>query len=200
MRAGEVMTRDVVTVRPDATLREAACLMDDLNVGALPVCDGRRLVGIITDRDITVRATADGMRPDATPVHVVMTDDVCWCFEDDFDRRDRARDGAAPDPAPAGGRRPQAPGRHADPWRSRGRPCARHRGTRCARSRIPPSLTARGAVGETAARRFAVTRLPGPSMGHPTARPAACRAADVDCSRVAGVSGIRRAAFRRYAA
>jgi CBS domain-containing protein len=83
MRAGEVMTRDVVTVRPDATLREAACLMDDLNVGALPVCDGRRLVGIITDRDITVRATADGMRPDATPVHMVMTDDVCWCFEDD---------------------------------------------------------------------------------------------------------------------
>jgi len=83
MRAGEVMTRDVVTVRPDATLREAACLMDDLNVGVLPVCDGRRLVGIITDRDIVVRATADGMRPDATPVHAVMTDDVCWCFEDD---------------------------------------------------------------------------------------------------------------------
>ena len=83
MRAGEVMTRDAVTIRPDATLREAARLMDDLNVGALPVCNGRRLVGIITDRDITVRATADGMRPDATPVHVVMTDDVCWCFEDD---------------------------------------------------------------------------------------------------------------------
>jgi CBS domain-containing protein len=83
MRAGEVMTRDVVTVRPGATVREAACLMDDLNVGALPVCDGRRLVGIVTDRDITVRATADGMRPDATPVHAVMTGDVCWCFEDD---------------------------------------------------------------------------------------------------------------------
>src|SRR5882757_114003 len=83
MRASEVMTRDVVTVRPDATLREAARLMDDLNVGALPVCDGRRLVGIITDRDITVRATADGMRPDATPVRMAMTDDVCWCFEDD---------------------------------------------------------------------------------------------------------------------
>ena len=83
MRAGEFMTRDVVTVRPDATVREAACLMDDLNVGALPVCDGRRLVGIITDRDITVRATADGMRPDATPVRMVMTGDVCWCSEDD---------------------------------------------------------------------------------------------------------------------
>ena len=83
MRAGEIMTRDPVTVRPDATLREAACLMDDLNIGALPVCDGRRLVGIITDRDITVRATADGMRPDTTSVRAVMTDDVCWCFEDD---------------------------------------------------------------------------------------------------------------------
>ena len=58
-------------------------MMDDLNVGALPVCDGRRLVGILTDRDIVVRSTADGMRPDATPVHSVMTDEVCWCFEDD---------------------------------------------------------------------------------------------------------------------
>ncbi|GEP60823.1 CBS domain-containing protein [Reyranella soli] len=83
MRAGDVMTRDVVTVRPDAMIREAAQMMDDLNVGALPVCDGRRLVGIITDRDIVVRSTADGMRPDATPVHVVMTGEVCWCVEDD---------------------------------------------------------------------------------------------------------------------
>lgn len=83
MRAGEVMTRNVVTVHPDAPVREAACMMDDLNIGALPVCDGRRLVGILTDRDITVRATADGMRPDVTPVHTIMSDDVCWCFEDD---------------------------------------------------------------------------------------------------------------------
>jgi CBS domain-containing protein len=83
MQAGDVMTRDVVTVRPDAMIREAARMMDELNVGALPVCDGRRLVGIITDRDIVVRSTADGMRPDATPVHAVMTDEVCWCFEDD---------------------------------------------------------------------------------------------------------------------
>ena len=83
MRASEVMTRDVVTVRPDAMIREAARMMDDLNVGALPVCDGRRLVGIITDRDIVVRSTADGMRPDATPVHAVMTGEVCWCFEND---------------------------------------------------------------------------------------------------------------------
>lgn len=83
MRADEVMTRDVVSVRPDAMVREAARMMDELNVGALPVCDGRRLVGIVTDRDIVVRSTADGMRPDATPVQAVMTGEVSWCFEDD---------------------------------------------------------------------------------------------------------------------
>lgn len=100
MRAGEVMTRDVVTVRPDAMIREAARLMDDLNVGALPVCDGRRLLGIITDRDIVVRSTADGMHPDTTPVHAVITDDVCWCFENDS--VEKRRDGATPDQANAG--------------------------------------------------------------------------------------------------
>ena len=82
MRASEIMTRDVVTVRPDATVREAACLMDDLNVGALPVCDGRRLVGIITDRDITVRAVARGMDPNRTRVEEVMTRDVLSCSSD----------------------------------------------------------------------------------------------------------------------
>jgi len=54
MRAEEVMTTDVVVVRPDAMVREAARKMHDLNIGVLPVCDGRRLVGIITDRDIVV--------------------------------------------------------------------------------------------------------------------------------------------------
>jgi CBS domain-containing protein len=83
MRVGEVMTRDVAVVSPYATLREAARRMDNLNVGALPVCDGRRLVGIVTDRDIVVRATAAGAAPDLTRVHDVMTDDVMWCFEDD---------------------------------------------------------------------------------------------------------------------
>jgi CBS domain-containing protein len=83
MRAGEVMTRDVVTVRPDTSVREAARVMKELNVGALPVCDGQRLVGMVTDRDIVVRATADGMQPDNTLVLAVMTEEVCSCFEDD---------------------------------------------------------------------------------------------------------------------
>jgi CBS domain-containing protein len=83
MQVADVMTRNVAVVSPDASLCEAACRMDDLNVGALPVCDGERLVGILTDRDITVRATAAGAPPNRTPVHEVMTDDVLWCYEDD---------------------------------------------------------------------------------------------------------------------
>jgi len=83
MRVADVMTRDVRVVSPERSVREAAQMMDELNVGVLPVCDGRKLVGIITDRDVTVRATAAGQEPDRTPVRDVMTDDVRWCFEDD---------------------------------------------------------------------------------------------------------------------
>jgi CBS domain-containing protein len=68
MQIREVMTRDVAVVSPYESVREAARRMDDLNVGALPVCDGRRLVGMITDRDITVRATAAGASPNACQV------------------------------------------------------------------------------------------------------------------------------------
>jgi CBS-domain-containing membrane protein len=83
MRIAEVMTRDVKVIGPERSVREAARLMDNLNVGSLPVCDGERLVGMITDRDITVRATAVGEDPDQTQVKEIMTDDVRWCFEDD---------------------------------------------------------------------------------------------------------------------
>ena len=83
MQAREIMTSDVATARPDTTVQEAARRLADLNVGALPVCEGRRLVGIVTDRDITVRATADGMVPGTTLVRAVMSEDVCWCFDDD---------------------------------------------------------------------------------------------------------------------
>ena len=83
MRIADVMTRDVRVIQPDRTVREAARLMDEMNVGVLPVCDGRRLVGMITDRDITVRSTAAGLAPDQSYVRDVMTDDVEWCFEDD---------------------------------------------------------------------------------------------------------------------
>ena len=83
MKVSEVMTRQVRVVGPERSVREAARLMDQLNVGVLPVCDGERLLGIITDRDITVRATAAGLDPDKVLVREIMTEDVRWCFEDE---------------------------------------------------------------------------------------------------------------------
>jgi CBS domain-containing protein len=82
MRLSDVMTQDVEVVRPDATLEEAATKMNALNVGPLPVCDGERLVGMVTDRDITVRATAVGHDPTTTRVRDVMTEEVVYGFED----------------------------------------------------------------------------------------------------------------------
>ena len=86
----EVMTPDVVSVGPEATLMEAAQAMKDLDVGPLPICDGGSLIGVITDRDITVRATARGFDPRTTEVRQVMTPDVVFCREDD-DVRQAAR-------------------------------------------------------------------------------------------------------------
>src|SRR5206468_9033597 len=83
MKISEVMTRNPEVVRPDATVQEAARKMDELNVGALPVCDGERLVGMITDRDITVRATAEGAAPDQCRVEKAMSAEVDYCFADD---------------------------------------------------------------------------------------------------------------------
>jgi CBS domain-containing protein len=78
----EVMTRDVMTISPQETLRRAAQMMDELNVGVLPVCDGERLVGMITDRDITVRSTSAGEAPENARVEEAMSEDVRWCFDD----------------------------------------------------------------------------------------------------------------------
>jgi CBS domain-containing protein len=78
----EVMTREVQSVTSRDTVRRAAQMMDDLNVGALPVCDGERLIGMVTDRDITVRATSAGLNPDDALVEQVMSTDVRSCFED----------------------------------------------------------------------------------------------------------------------
>jgi signal-transduction protein with cAMP-binding, CBS, and nucleotidyltransferase domain len=73
----------VRTLAPTDTLVAAAQAMDEWNVGAIPVCDGDRLVGMITDRDITVRGVAQGRPLDGTPLADVMTEHVRWCYEDD---------------------------------------------------------------------------------------------------------------------
>ena len=83
MQVSEIMTREVEVIPPDASLREVARKMDELNVGVFPVCDAERLVGMITDRDITVRATSVGKAPDVTRVDEVMTHEVWWCYEDE---------------------------------------------------------------------------------------------------------------------
>ena len=74
------MSRDVQMTSPDQTIREAARAMADLGIGALPVAEGDRLVGMVTDRDIAVRAVAEGLGPE-TLVRAVMTSDVKYCFE-----------------------------------------------------------------------------------------------------------------------
>lgn len=82
MRIAEIMSRDVTVARPDMTLRDAAEAMAKIDAGALPICDGRRLLGIVTDRDIVVRGLAKGLGPEAS-LSQVMTEGVEYCFEDD---------------------------------------------------------------------------------------------------------------------
>ena len=82
MKVSEVMTRDVRTVRPDQSAQEAASFMLSEDAGSMPVSDGGRLIGMITDRDIAVRGVAKGHGPE-TPVSELMTDDVVCIREDD---------------------------------------------------------------------------------------------------------------------
>jgi CBS domain-containing protein len=80
----QIMTENVEVARPDMTLKEAAERMRLCDIGMLPVCDGQRIIGAITDRDIAIRATAEGSDPEITAVSDVMTSsDVICCFEDD---------------------------------------------------------------------------------------------------------------------
>lgn len=83
MKITEVMTRRVDLTDPEATLQEAARTMAEDDVGFLPVGENDRLVGMITDRDIAVRAVAAGRDPKTTRVREVMTDRVLYCFEDE---------------------------------------------------------------------------------------------------------------------
>ena len=82
MRIGELMTQGLETIEADATLRAAAELMRSYGIGALPVMDGEQLVGMLTDRDITVRATAAGKDPNRTRVREAMTHAVITCDAD----------------------------------------------------------------------------------------------------------------------
>jgi len=83
MQVKDVMTSGVECISPDTTLREAAQKMKELDVGLLPICgENDRLAGMITDRDITVRAVADGLDPSTAQARDVMTPTVVYCYDD----------------------------------------------------------------------------------------------------------------------
>ena len=82
MKVSEVMTREVETVRPDQPVQDAAGFMLSADAGSIPVTEGDRLIGMITDRDIAVRGIAKGYGPD-TPVRELMTDDLIVLRVDD---------------------------------------------------------------------------------------------------------------------
>ena len=85
MKINEVMTRDVETVTPEQTAREAASFMLSADAGSIPVIEGDRLIGMITDRDIAVRGVAKGHGPD-TPVRELMTSGlICARVDDDVE-------------------------------------------------------------------------------------------------------------------
>jgi CBS domain-containing protein len=82
MQLSDILTHQVETIPPTASIKEAAQRMRSMDVGALPVCDGQRLLGMVTDRDLTIRMMAEGRDPVATPVSEAMTPDVRYCFAD----------------------------------------------------------------------------------------------------------------------
>lgn len=78
----DIMTTDVQVIQPQESLRQAATLMQQLDIGALPVCDGSRLLGMLTDRDITVYGVAQGLDPEQACVSDVMTANIEYCSAD----------------------------------------------------------------------------------------------------------------------
>jgi CBS domain-containing protein len=82
MRVSEAMTREVRVANPGQSIREVAKIMAEIDAGSMPVGENDRLVGMITDRDIAIRAVAVGKGPD-TPVREVMSEEVKYCFDDE---------------------------------------------------------------------------------------------------------------------
>ncbi|MFP5304333.1 MAG: CBS domain-containing protein, partial [Gammaproteobacteria bacterium] len=82
MKIRECMSKDVRMLRPDNTVQDAAKLMAECDTGVVPINDGERLVGMVTDRDLVVRAICEGKGPE-TPLRDVMSPEILYCFEDE---------------------------------------------------------------------------------------------------------------------
>jgi CBS domain-containing protein len=82
MKLAEIMSPDPEWIRPETSVEDAACKMRELDTGFILIGDGDRLQGILTDRDIAIRAVAEGLDTATTPVEDVMTPTVIYCFDD----------------------------------------------------------------------------------------------------------------------
>jgi CBS domain-containing protein len=82
MKVSEIMTKDARCVAPETNLVTVAGIMRDLDVGALPVCERDQLAGVVTDRDLVIRALADACDPEETAVRSIMSTEVVYAFED----------------------------------------------------------------------------------------------------------------------
>ena len=82
MRVSEAMTRNVRLCTPGQTIREVASIMAEIDAGSMPVGENDRLIGMVTDRDISIRAVAQGKSPE-TPVREVMSEHIHYCFDDE---------------------------------------------------------------------------------------------------------------------
>ena len=82
MKLNQIMTRDVEVIHPDDTLQTAAEKMRSRDIGFLPVCDGDRLIGVLTDRDLITRALAEGTESKAMLGRDLVTSPAIYCFDD----------------------------------------------------------------------------------------------------------------------
>jgi len=82
MKVSEIMSRNVECVDPDTSIKEIAQKMRLLDVGFVPICEGNRVIGTLTDRDITIRHVADGQNPYRVKARDIMTPNVFYCYTD----------------------------------------------------------------------------------------------------------------------
>lgn len=116
MKVRDAMHRGAEWVGPDTAVSEVARKMRDLDIGAIPVGENDRLVGMVTDRDIACRAVADGNDCNKLTTRDVMTKGVVYCLDsEDVDDAIRHHGAEADPPAPSD-QREEALGRHAEPW------------------------------------------------------------------------------------
>jgi CBS domain-containing protein len=82
MLVKELMTKNVTTVNPKQMVSDVAKLMEHYGIGAIPICEGKILTGMITDRDVAIRVIANDLNPTTTAVRDVTLDQISYCFED----------------------------------------------------------------------------------------------------------------------